>query len=70
MFDIDGKARERRVRLQVQRMGYEAFSCLADIREADVIGSGKALPPVYMAEYFREIAARMRAEGVPMGLGT
>ncbi len=25
MFDIDGKARERRVRLQVQRMGYEAF---------------------------------------------
>ncbi len=67
MFDLDGKTRERRVRLQVQRMGYEAFYRLADLREADVIGSGRALPPVATAEYFRAIAGKMRLEGIPMG---
>lgn len=69
MFDLDGKAREKRVRRQVQRLGYEAFYRFADLREADVIGSGKALPPVYIAEYFRSVAGQMRAEGVPMSPG-
>lgn len=66
MFDLDGKTRQVRVRRQVQRMGYEAFYRLADLREADVIGSGKARPPVLIAEYFREVAGKMKAEGIPM----
>ena len=66
MFDLDGRTRQVRVRRQVQRMGYEAFYRLADLREADVIGSGKARPPVLIAEYFREFAGKMKAEGIPM----
>ena len=66
MFDLDGRTRQVRVRRQVQRMGHEAFYRLADLREADVIGSGKARPPVLIAEYFREVAGKMKAEGIPM----
>ena len=66
MFDLDGKTRQVRVRRQVQRMGYEAFYRLADLREADAVGTGKARPPILIAEYFRETAARMKAEGIPM----
>lgn len=66
MFDLDGKTREVRVRRQVQRMGYEAFYRLADLREADAVGTGKARPPILIAEYFRETAGKMKAEGIPM----
>lgn len=66
MFDLTGRAGERRLRLLCQQVGYRRFLQLADLREADVHGSGLETGPVPTAGRFRRVAAAMRQEGVPM----
>ncbi len=68
MYDLNGKARENKVRRKAQAMGYELFYKLADLREADFIGSGTEKLPVETAEKFRRIADKMKEEGTPMSV--
>ncbi len=68
MYDLSGGARESRVRIKAQQIGYERFLQLADLREADVHGSGFEKGSVPTADRFREIAEKMQREHVPMCL--
>ncbi len=68
MYDLDGRTREGKVRGKAQTLGYETFYRLAALKEADVLGSGWAQRPVWTAEKFRLIAAKMQAEHTPMKL--
>ncbi|MGI6665190.1 MAG: CCA tRNA nucleotidyltransferase [Christensenellaceae bacterium] len=68
MYDLNGNARESRIRIKAQEMGYNMFLRLAELREADVWGSGRYLGPVKTAEKFRRVVANMQAENVPMTL--
>lgn len=66
MYDLNGKAKENKVRLMAQQLGYTQFLRLADLREADVLGSGMETGTVYTAEKFRDIAKEMQEENTPM----
>lgn len=66
MFDLTGTARESRIRLLCQKVGYETFARLADLREADVMGSGLETGPEKTAARFRTVMARMQQQKVPM----
>lgn len=66
MYDLNGKARESRIRMKIQSMGYENFSRLILLREADFLGSGYEQKPVETAEKFRTIMEKMQQEGAPM----
>lgn len=63
MFDLDGRAKEATLRQRFCLWGKEAVSELADLREADVNGSGKQSS--YRAERWRAVLGRMIEEGVP-----
>lgn len=63
MYDLNGRARESTLRARFAEIGYERALLLCDIREADVRGSGLATS--FMAMRWREVIARMRAEGAP-----
>lgn len=69
MYDLTGETRERKIRVFAQSMGLDAFRKLATLREADVLGSGYGSLPVETAEKFRNIARKMKCEGVPMSIG-
>lgn len=68
MYDLNGKAKENKLRIKAQQLGYTQFYRLADLREADVWGSGIEEGPVYTAEKFRMVAKKMQAENTPMSI--
>ena len=68
MYDLTGLARENKIRLKAQALGYETFYRLAALKEADVLGSGRPVNFVWTAEKFRIIAAKMQEEHTPMSV--
>ena len=52
--------------MKIQSMGYENFSRLILLREADFLGSGYEQKPVETAEKFCTIMEKMQQEGAPM----
>jgi len=66
MFDLRGEARESRIRRKVRQLGYQRFLQMADLREADVRGSGLEQGRVESAQRFRMVAEKMQREGAPL----
>lgn len=66
MFDIAGRASERKVRIMAQNLGKERFLQLIDIRRADLIGSGKPFDDT--AKRMSGIYERMIEENVPFSV--
>jgi len=63
MYDLGCKAKETTLRARFAEWGYDHVLRVAALREADVRGSGYVLD--YTADRWREILARMKAEGAP-----
>ena len=65
MFDLDGRTKEAKLRVFTARRGYATALRLADLREADVHGSGIISGEVKTATRHRLIVDKMISEGVP-----
>ncbi|MEG1893916.1 MAG: HD domain-containing protein [Clostridia bacterium] len=65
MYDLSGLAKENTLRMKFALLGYETSLALCDMREADVHGSGRISGEVKTAERWRDILARMKAQGAP-----
>lgn len=65
MYDLNNTAKESTLRATFARWGYERSVSIADIREADVHGSGVITGRVDSAERWRTLLERMRAENAP-----
>lgn len=65
MYDINNTAKDSTLRKTFVRFGYERSLALADMREADVHGSGIIKGAVDSAERWRTLLKKMRAENVP-----
>jgi tRNA nucleotidyltransferase (CCA-adding enzyme) len=65
MYDLDGKAGEKRLRLFFVRLGKERAWRLVELRRADVCGSKEGLGKEDPAAKWAELLRRMDAEGVP-----
>lgn len=68
MYDLNGQARESKIRRKIQSMGYENFERLILLREADFVGSGYEKRPIETAEKFRRIMQTMQREKAPMSV--
>ena len=68
MYDLNGEAKESKVRKKIQSLGYPVFEELIELRIADFIGSGTEQEPVETAVKFKTIMDRMKEENVPMSL--
>ena len=66
MYDLNGNAKETTLRRRFAGWGAEFTLALADLREADVHGSGRILGEVKSAARWRALVARMREEGAPL----
>ena len=66
MYDLNGNAKETTLRRRFAGWGAEFTLALADLREADVHGSGRILGEVKSAARWRALIARMREEGAPL----
>ncbi len=66
MYDLNGNARESTLRRRFALWGRAFTLALADLREADVHGSGRISGPVRSAERWRAVLAGMEAEGAPL----
>lgn len=69
MYDLNGNARERTIKKRFVELGPEVARELPAIREADVHGSGIITGEVESAARWRDVLARMEAEGAPMSEG-
>lgn len=65
MYDLSGTAKESTLRAKFAALGYENAMALADIREADVHGSGIIAGRVETAARWRELLHKMKEEGAP-----
>ncbi|MCE5235665.1 MAG: CCA tRNA nucleotidyltransferase [Clostridiaceae bacterium] len=65
MYDLNGDAREFKLRLRFVSMGKENAQKLIRLREADVHGSGVLSGPIKTAEKWKTILERMDKENVP-----
>ncbi|HWS28844.1 MAG TPA: HD domain-containing protein [Clostridia bacterium] len=65
MYDLNGDAREFKLRLRFTAIGKENAKKLVRLREADVHGSGVLSGPVKTAEKWKAILERMEKENVP-----
>lgn len=65
MYDLNGKAREKKVRQFAQKWGRAYFQMLPFLREADFVGSGYEKKPIATAEKFRRVYEEMEARNVP-----
>lgn len=65
MYDLDGRTKEAKLRVFTARRGYCVALKLADLREADVHGSGIILGEVKTATRHRALVEKMIKEGVP-----
>jgi hypothetical protein len=68
MYDLNGDAREFKLRLRFIGIGKENAKKLVRLREADVHGSGVLSGPVKTAEKWKKILERMEKENVPWSL--
>jgi tRNA nucleotidyltransferase/poly(A) polymerase len=68
MYDLNGDAREFKLRLRFVGVGKENAKKLVRLREADVHGSGVLSGPVKTAEKWKKILERMEKENVPWSL--
>lgn len=68
MYDLNGDAREFKLRLRFTSMGKENAKKLVHLREADVHGSGVLSGPVKTAEKWKNILEKMEMENVPWSL--
>jgi tRNA nucleotidyltransferase/poly(A) polymerase len=68
MYDLNGDAREFKLRLRFVGMGKENAKKLMHLREADVHGSGVLSGAVKTAEKWKKILERMEKENVPWSL--
>ena len=66
MFDLNGNAKESTLRRRFAGWGAAFTLALADLREADVHGSGRISGEVKSALRWRAVLARMQAEGAPL----
>ncbi len=66
MYDLNGNAKETTLRRRFAELGADCVLALADLREADVHGSGRITGEVKSAARWRAVLARMRAEGAPL----
>ncbi len=65
MYDLNGEARECKVKKRFVELGRETAHKLCAVREADVNGSGLYEGPVRTAEKWREILRSMEKENAP-----
>lgn len=65
MYDLNNTAKESTLRRTFARWGYERSLDIADIRTADVHGSGFITGDVASAERWRRILAAMKRENAP-----
>lgn len=65
MYDLDGRAKEKTLKKQFAQWGPSFVLDLANLREADVVGSGMSREPVDTAERWRRVLSEMRAAGTP-----
>ncbi|MGI6192659.1 MAG: CCA tRNA nucleotidyltransferase [Christensenellales bacterium] len=65
MYDLDGRAKEKTLKKQFAQWGPKFVFDLADLREADVIGSGISREPVDTAERWRRVIKDMIAKNTP-----
>ncbi|MBS1481009.1 MAG: HD domain-containing protein [Christensenellaceae bacterium] len=66
MFDLNGNAKESTLRRRFAGWGAAFTLALADLREADVHGSGRISGEVKSALRWRAVLARMQTEGAPL----
>ena len=67
MYDLDGKARESKIRTFIVK-NYDVYELLLLLKQADYSGCKDDLHTCPTLLKWREIEARMRAEGVPFTL--
>lgn len=67
MFDLENQAKDRAVIRRINMLGPKQFQRLADLREADFIGSGRGQEPVSAAKW-RRILADLEKEDVPFSI--
>ncbi len=65
MYDLDGKTKISKLRIKFADMGIDMAKGLADLRRADVLGSGRRVGTVATEIKWREIIQNMADEGVP-----
>jgi tRNA nucleotidyltransferase (CCA-adding enzyme) len=65
MLDLNGTAKDATLRRHFAQMGKEAAYELAQLREADFVGSGLLSLPIPTAEKFRRILREMELQGAP-----
>lgn len=65
MYDLNGEARDAKVKKRFVELGRDLTHKLIDVREADVHGSGLYEGPVPTAEKWRDILSGMEREGAP-----
>ena len=65
MYDLNGDAREFKLRLKFSEIGRENAYKLISLREADVHGSGVLIGPIKTAEKWKGILSRMERDKVP-----
>ena len=66
MYDLNGNAKETTLRRRFALWGAAFTLALADLREADVHGSGRIAGEVKSAARWRAVLARMQQEGAPL----
>ncbi len=65
MFDLDNRAKDSTLRKRFAQWGERLALELADIREADVTGSGVRRSPVAESERWRALVSAMKRESAP-----
>lgn len=65
MFDLDNTAKKKTIRRWILRMGPEQYARLADLREADFVGSGMG-NTAKSADKWRQVLRDMLTESAPL----
>ena len=69
MYDLNNTAKDKTLRRTFARWGFERRLEIADIRDADVHGSGIITGEVESAARWRILLQKMQQEGVPFSAG-
>lgn len=68
MFDIEGLARENRIRKRFARLGWETSKNFVALRKADSLGSGVQHPPMASWRRFYRVLGDMEGKGTPFSM--
>ncbi|MDL2218535.1 CCA tRNA nucleotidyltransferase [Christensenellaceae bacterium OttesenSCG-928-M15] len=66
MYDLNGKAKQSTLRTRFAAFGYERSLRLCAIREADILGSGRAY--AFTMDSWRDVLSKMKLEGAPFSI--